>query len=1190
MSVFKVIFRQDRSRFCEPRQSQTFILEPILTPSAIVEPLEESLEIESDETQEIVESAFSAESEELTVVDTEPTEVEISGEELETIPFIDRIEEVEEEEALSFFSPESGNLEQYFVSEAELNTVKQETYIEDFDATDRADNGEENLSLEVAEPSLSATTQGTFSSGRFVVGETGEVGIDYLFDGGKYKGELAIFSLEGMDEYDPDTDEFMAEAARRSQSDSELGHIVIRDRQEGARFSGELGERDYNSGTYEGVKTFTMRSGDSFAMMFVPKGQIETVADNPGGVSGARRPVFSLATTNTDDYFQLRQLVDVAGDGNTFAFEDIHVNEGSDSDYNDFIFRVEGAVGNALDIDDAIDPELDWRDSELGQELIEYARSASEEPSPEPEPEEPVAEEPSPEPEPEEPVAEEPPTEPEPEEPVAEEPPTEPEPEEPVAEEPPTEPEPEEPVAEEPSPEPEPEEPVAEEPPTEPEPEEPVAEEPSPEPEPEEPVAEEPSPEPEPEEPVAEEPSPEPEPEEPVAEEPPTEPEPEEPVAEEPPTEPEPEEPVAEEPSPEPEPEEPVAESSINLEQRPEGVDPLDYSDPNFNPNDPEVVKLLNSYQWHLRSDENPDADANISRVIEEQNITGKGVVIGIIDNGFEVDDPEKNLVGHPDLAANYRADLSYDFDENDAIPSRVLTSQLIYQEELRSLDNGFGDFLLYPTHSGVIQKAILNLDIDYESVEDLNIKLHWLDGFEQHTIPLTEVTDGRYSLDLTSEELDLGLQGKPGNTPWYLEIIDPNFTPGKTGEVVEFSIDLETLHAHGTGVAGITSAEDNQSGVRGVAPDSQWAGLRVGGDGTTDEEITRALSHQSDEIDIYNSSWGFSFFNSPFPLALSAVESGARDGRNGLGNIYVFAGGNNGAIGGNANYNSFANSRHTIAVGAIDSEGKQAFYSSPGAPLLVSAYSDNGTPENYVGITTTGPYSDDGDDSNDYFPGTFGGTSAATPIVSGIVALMLEANPNLTARDVQHILVKSAQKNDPTNDDWTQNGAGHWVNHNYGFGAVDAEAAVNLAKTWTTVAEEVQISETKNVNKRLKDKKKLKSKIKLKDDNAIALEWVEIELNADHQYKGDLEIVLEHIYRDESGKKQVSQSILSEQHFNPQYQFDDNSHTWKFTSARHWDEPSGGQWKLTVRDKKTGNDSPDNYWHDWTLNLYGTQ
>ena len=127
-------------------------------------------------------------------------------------------------------------------------------------------------------------------------------------------------------------------------------------------------------------------------------------------------------------------------------------------------------------------------------------------------------------------------------------------------------------------------------------------------------------------------------------------------------------------------------------------------------------------------------------------------------------------------------------------------------------------------------------------------------------------------------------------------------------------------------------------------------------------------------------------------------------------------------------------------AVAAIDHDGRQSSYSEPGAPLLISAYSSGDT----AGITTTDRSGADGYDPGDY-TNTFGGTSSSAPLVSGVIALMLEANPNLTYRDVQQILVRTAEMNDPLHFDWTSNAAGYDINHAYGFGAVDATAAVQL-------------------------------------------------------------------------------------------------------------------------------------------------
>jgi hypothetical protein len=212
-----------------------------------------------------------------------------------------------------------------------------------------------------------------FDGGVFTVGDDGQVTIDFLFDGGAYEGELAIFSLDGMEDYEPGSEAFIREAASRALSDSELGHVVIRDRTEGARFDGELGERNWNHGDYISAddKVFTMRAGDEFGLMLVPKGTVQQVFDNPD-VGGATRPLFSMATANPDDAFHVGQIADVTGDGNTFVFEDMRVDGSSDQDYNDLIFQVKGATAEAVDLDRVIDTETDWRDTDLGGQLEDY--------------------------------------------------------------------------------------------------------------------------------------------------------------------------------------------------------------------------------------------------------------------------------------------------------------------------------------------------------------------------------------------------------------------------------------------------------------------------------------------------------------------------------------------------------------------------------------------------------------------------------------------------------------------------------------------------------------------------------------------------------------------------------------------------------------------------------------------------
>ncbi|MDL5045162.1 DUF4114 domain-containing protein, partial [Oscillatoria amoena NRMC-F 0135] len=240
---------------------------------------------------------------------------------------------------------------------------------------DSPDDSATELIDPILPPDIIPQTEFTFDSGVFTIGESGVVGIDFLFDGGAYKGELGMFSLEGMNEFEPGSEAFIQEAARRALSQSELGHVVISDIQEGAKFSAALPhEGNFNSGEYLGIKTFTMRAGDQLAFMLIPKGTVQQIFENPGS-GGSLRPLFSLATANPNDMFHAGQIADVTGEGNTFVFEDLRVDGGSDRDYNDIIFQVRGARGEATLMESVIDPAKDWRTSDMGQALLAYAQT-----------------------------------------------------------------------------------------------------------------------------------------------------------------------------------------------------------------------------------------------------------------------------------------------------------------------------------------------------------------------------------------------------------------------------------------------------------------------------------------------------------------------------------------------------------------------------------------------------------------------------------------------------------------------------------------------------------------------------------------------------------------------------------------------------------------------------------------------
>lgn len=407
---------------------------------------------------------------------------------------------------------------------------------------------------------------------------------------------------------------------------------------------------------------------------------------------------------------------------------------------------------------------------------------------------------------------------------------------------------------------------------------------------------------------------------------------------------------------------------------------------------------------------------------------------------------------------------------------------------------------------------------------------------------------------------------------------LSTNYRPGLSWDFNGNDADpmpTSSFDGHGTSAAGVAAATGNNSaGVSGAAPNANVSGIRLIAAGVSDATEADALTFAYQGNHIYSNSWGpfdsGDIKEGPGPLTAAALIDGVTNGRDGLGSIYVWAAGNGLGSFDNVNYDGYANSRYTIAVSAIDHDGRQSSYSEPGAPILVAAYSSG----DGIGITTTDLLGSGGYDNGDY-TSDFGGTSSATPLVSGVIALMLEANPNLTWRDVQHILVETASQNDSADSDWVLNGAGHLVNHKYGFGAIDALAAVNMAQSWVTVAPETTFaSGTLAVNGAIPDNNSTGISADFTIDQAIEIESVEIVFDATHTYRGDLRIVL----TSPSG----TQSVLAELHNDSGNDYNN----WVFTSMRHWGESSLGEWTLTVSDGFTGDTGT---WSDWEIIVHGT-
>ena len=343
----------------------------------------------------------------------------------------------------------------------------------------------------------------------------------------------------------------------------------------------------------------------------------------------------------------------------------------------------------------------------------------------------------------------------------------------------------------------------------------------------------------------------------------------------------------------------------------------------------------------------------------------------------------------------------------------------------------------------------------------------------------------------------DLAANVEPGlsynfNHPYWLGAqADDPFLPTVLGD-------------HGTSVAGlIAAAANNGVGGRGVAPEARLRGFNFLSFPFTsayfDALGMSGESPQADDVDIFNMSFG----SSGSASGLSADERelfqvGVTDLRDGRGALYVKAAGNAfddctkldddgqpvaprldlstelGCFA--ANLDGENNLPYVIVTGGFSADGRRSSYASAGATLWVVApageygsdypamiTTDQMGGDRGYGLIPRGlPAGSEGNPQGDY-TSIFNGTSSAAPNTSGAVALLLETQPELTWRDVKHILARTAR---PLHTDiprvrvafggvpavlqhgWITNTAGYHFHNWYGFGAVDVDAAVALAVT----------------------------------------------------------------------------------------------------------------------------------------------
>ena len=392
--------------------------------------------------------------------------------------------------------------------------------------------------------------------------------------------------------------------------------------------------------------------------------------------------------------------------------------------------------------------------------------------------------------------------------------------------------------------------------------------------------------------------------------------------------------------------------------------------------------------------------------------------------------------------------------------------------------------------------------------------------------------------------------------------------------------------NTHGTAVAGLVAARDNDIGMRGVAPRATIYAYDLTALGLVDADDEQdAMIRNLEATGVSSNSWGFRDNGFPYSAPdtwLGSIERGLAEGYGGKGISYVWAAGNGGAGTDDSNLDGRANHHGVIAVCAIDYGDTRSYYSELGANLWVCAPSSGGGAAPRIATTTNGGYRTD-----------FGGTSAAAPIVSGVVALMRSVNPALTWRDVKLILAASARKNDPGNSGWEEGAlrygsttARYSFNHEYGFGMVDAAAAVDLADGWTNApamrtttaryqGESFSIPDTPQVG----SSRTITTTLTV-DEYVEFAEFVEIKIAIDHASFRDLEIDLV------SPSGATSRLATEGRAYSFFLAFPALlNETFRMGSARHLGEDPAGEWQLRVTDRVTGRTGRIDW---WSLTIYG--
>ncbi|CAH0718190.1 unnamed protein product, partial [Brenthis ino] len=394
----------------------------------------------------------------------------------------------------------------------------------------------------------------------------------------------------------------------------------------------------------------------------------------------------------------------------------------------------------------------------------------------------------------------------------------------------------------------------------------------------------------------------------------------------------------------------------------------------------------------------------------------------------------------------------------------------------------------------------------------------------------------------------------------------------------------------HGTRCAGeVAAVAYNQYCGVGIAYNASIGGVRMLDGVVNDAVEARALGLNPDHIDIYSASWGpeddGKTVDGPGPLARRAFIYGVTSGRRGKGSIFVWASGNGGRHTDSCNCDGYTNSIFTLSISSATQGGYKPWYLEECSSTLASTYS-SGTPGHDKSVATVDM---DGRLRADHICTVeHTGTSASAPLAAGICALALEANPNLTWRDMQYLVVLTSRPQPLEKETgWIVNGVKRKVSHKFGYGLMDASEMVNLAEQWVSVPpQHICKSQEINEDKAIESSYGYTLSVHM-DVNGCSgtvnevryLEHVQCKISLRFFPRGNLRILL-------TSPMGTTSSLLFER---PRDVISSNFDDWPFLSVHFWGERAEGRWSLQIVNAGNRHVNQPGILKKWQLIFYGT-